>query len=221
MASAFGILVGFVIVFLLGQANDGRTAIGNEATSIGTAFDEAQLFPVGEPMIQHALICYSRAVTEIEWDAMAKHESAPEVDQAYRELVAVYGDIDEPTDGAFQPAAATNSFAQIGGISTARETRLEIASNVVSPLLWGLLAGSAALVLLLLFVVTVHAKPIPQAILLGLASMFTVVLLLLVLTLSSPYGETSAPLTPELIEDNTDRMVALAPEVADEPCSFE
>lgn len=221
VSAAFGILIGFVIVFLLGQTTTARQAIGDEATSIGTAFDEAQLFPQAEPDLQHALICYSRAVTEVEWAVLSDGRSAPEADQAYRELVAAYGDVDEPTASTFQPAAATSTFAQIAGISTARETRIVTAESSVGPLLWALLFGGAAFVLLLLFVTTVSARPFGQALLLGLAGMFTAVLLVLVALLGNPYREDLGPLKPRLIEENAERMVSLAPEVAERTCSWE
>jgi hypothetical protein len=221
VAAAFGILLGFVIVFLLGQAANARQAIGDEATSIGTAFDEAQLFPEGEPAIQRALICYARAVTDKEWPALGEGRSAPEADEAYRELIAAYGGVQESTDGTFQPAAATNSFVQIGGISTARETRLVAAESTVRPLLWVLLFGSAVFVMALLFVVSTTARPVAQALLMALAGVFTLVLLLLGVTLSHPFREGTNLLTPRLIEENTERMVALAPDALAEPCPFE
>jgi hypothetical protein len=220
VSAAFAILLGFVIVFLLGQAMNARQAIGDEATAIGTAFDEAQLFPDGEEDIQYALICYSRAVTEREWDTLADGRSAPEADDTYRALIATYGDIDGSTDSVFQPGAATNSFVQIGGISTARETRIVAATSHIGPLMWVLLFGAAVLVLILLFVVTTAARPIIQALLLGFAGLFTAAMLALVLVLNSPFSE-AGPLEPTLIEDNTERMVTLAPEAAAQPCSFD
>jgi phosphatidylglycerophosphate synthase len=221
VAAAFGILVGFIIVVLLGEASNARHAIGDEATSIGTAFDEAQLFPEAEPDLQHALICYSRAVTEQEWPELADGRSAPEADASYRELIAAYGGVDEPADRTFQPAAATNSFVQIGGISTARETRLVTAESGLRPLIWVVLIGASLLVLSLLFAVSTSARPVMQALLLGFAGVFTAVLLLLVATLNNPFQEGSGPLTPRLIEENTARMVTLAPDVAEQPCPFE
>jgi hypothetical protein len=221
VAAAFGILVGFVIVFLLGQAANARQAIADEATSIGTAFDEAQLFPAGEPGIQRALICYSRAVTEREWPAMGNGGSAPEVDVAYRDLIAAYGEVREPTPSTFQPAAATNSFVQLGGISTARETRLVAAESGVGALLWSLLLGSAVFILAMLFLVSAAARPWAQAVLLGFAGAFTAVLLLIVLVLGRPFREGTGPLTSTLIDQNNERMIALAPDAAAEPCTFE
>jgi hypothetical protein len=220
VAAAFGILLGFVIVFLLGQAMNARQATGDEATAIGTAFDEAQLFPDGEEDIQYALICYSRAVTEREWDALADGRSAPEADETYRALIATYGDIDGSTDSVFQPGAATNSFVQIGGISTARETRIVTAESPIGPLLLVLIIGAGVLVLALLFAVTTPARPIVQALLLGLAGLFTAAMLALVFVLNDPYSN-AGPLEPTLIEDNTERMVTLAPEAAARPCSFD
>jgi hypothetical protein len=221
VAAAYGVLVGFAIVFLLGQVASARQAIGDEATSIGTAFDEAQLFPDGEPAIQHALICYSRAVTEREWPALADGRSAPEADQAYRELVETYGTVQEPTTGTFQPAAATNSFVQIGGISTARATRLVAAEVRVGPLMWSLLIGGALLAIGLIFLLTAKANPVGQAIFVGLAGIFTTVMLLIVLVLSHPFRDATTALEPQLITENTTRMVTLAPGPAAEPCSFD
>ena len=221
VAAAFGILVGFLIVFLLGEVTDARHATGDEATSIGTAFDEAQLFPEAEPDLQHALICYSRAVTEREWPALAEGRSAPEADDAYRQLIAAYGDVEEPNGNTFQPAAATNSFVQIGSISTARETRLVTAESGLRPLVWIVLIGASILVLVLLFAVSTSARPVMQALLVGFAGVFTAVLLLLVVALSNPFQEDSSFLTPRLIEESTARMVALAPDVAAQPCPFE
>jgi hypothetical protein len=221
VAAAFGILVGFLIVVLLGEATNARHATGDEATAIGTAFDEAQLFPEAEHDIQHALNCYSLAVTELEWPDLADGRSAPEADDAYRELIATYGDVGEFTGSSFQPAAATNTFSQIGGISTAREARLVTAQAGIRPLVWVVLIGAAVLVIVLLFAVSTSAKPVGQALLLGFAGLFTAVLLLLVAALDNPFREGTGPLTPRLIEDNTARMVALAPDAAERPCSFE
>jgi hypothetical protein len=83
------------------------------------------------------------------------------------------------------------------------------------------LIGASLLVLSLLFAVSTSARPVMQALLLGFAGVFTAVLLLLVATLNNPFQEGSGPLTPRLIEENTARMVALAPDVADQPCPFE
>lgn len=221
IAAAFGVLVGFVIVFLLGQTGNARQAIGDEATSIGTAFDEAQLFPEGEPDIQHALICYSRAVSEEEWPELADGRSASEADDAYRALIAAYDDVDMSSGSGFQPAAATNSFVQIGSISTARETRLVAAQSGVGALMWGLLLGAGAFVLVLLFVVSISARPLAQAVLLGFAGVFTAVLLILVTVLSNPFQDGTGPLTSRLIDENTERMVAEAPEAAARPCAFD
>jgi hypothetical protein len=217
VAAAFGILLGFVIVFLLGEASTARLAIGDEATAIGTAFDEAQLFPDVEPRLQQALICYSIAATE-EWPALADGTSSAEADDAYRALIATYGEDLVPSGATFQPAAATNSFAQIGAISTAREIRINLATFGLGPILWTFLIGGAAFVLILLFVASMSARPMTHATLLGLASIFTTLLLVLVFALNNPFSEGNRLVTPLLIEQTTDRMVTTAPAAAGEPC---
>lgn len=159
-------------------------------------------------------------MSDKEWDALAQRRSAPETDEAYRTLIATYGQVDEPTDRTFQPAAATNSFVQIAGISTARETRIVAAESPVRSLVWALLFGAASFVLVLLFIATLSARPVGQAIFLGLAGVFTAVLLLVVVVLSNPFGE-GGPLTPRLIDENQARMETIAPEVAARPCAFD
>jgi hypothetical protein len=220
VAAAFGFLVGFVIVFHLGLTGDARRATGDEATAIGTAFDEAQLFPEAEADLQHALICYSRSITEYEWEALAEGGGSIQADTAYRELIAAYGAVDEPFDRSFQAAAATNSFVQIGDISTARETRLVVAKSGIGPIMWVLMIGAAVFVLVLLFIVTSAARPVAQAVMLSMAAMFTMALLGMVVVFGSPFREGLGPVTPVLIEENTQRMVALAPGASEEPCSF-
>jgi hypothetical protein len=219
VAAAYGVIIGFSIVFLFGEYSSARQAIGDEATSIGTAFDEILLFPDDAPEVQHALICYSRAVAEVEWPALADGESAPEVDQAYKEVILSLGDVGEPADGTFQPAAATNTFVQVGNISTARETRL-VAAEVHSAL-WGLIVGGGALVVGILFVASGRASPRAQATLIGLSTAFTTVMIVIVFVLSSPYAEGAGRLTPELIEETTTYMQAQAPDVAARPCAFD
>ena len=67
VSTAFGVVVGFSILFLFGQFAAARSAVGDEATSIGTAFEEAKLFPGASEGIQGALICYARSVSEYDW----------------------------------------------------------------------------------------------------------------------------------------------------------
>lgn len=220
VAAAYGVLVGFSIVFLLGQVASARSAIGDEATSIGTAFDEAQLFPESEPDLQRALICYSRAVVEREWSDLADGRSAPEADAAYRELIAAYGAADEPLDATFQPAAATNSFVQLGSISTARETRIVAAQVHIGPLMWTLLLGGGVLVVGLVFLLTASAGARGHATFVALAAMFTAVMLLLVVVLSHPFRDATAALSPRPIAENLERMTSIAGST-DQPCPFE
>lgn len=219
VAAAYGVIIGFSIVFLFGEFSSARQAIGDEATSIGTAFDEILLFPEDAPEVQHALICYSRAVVDYDWPAMADRGSAPEVDQAYKDVILSLGRVEEPAEGTFQPAAATNTFVQVGNISTARETRL-VAAEVHSAL-WGLIFGGGFLVIGILFVASGRASPLAQATLIGLSTAFTTVMIVIVFVLSSPYAEGAGRLTPELIEETTTYMEGESPSVADRPCDVD
>ena len=219
VATAYGVVVGFSILFLFGQFASARSAVGDEATSIGTAFEQAALFPDAANGIQRALLCYSRSVSEFDFPSMRDdHVGASEVDQTYSDLVASLGQGDRPTTGALNSAAATNLSAQIGSISTARETRLVAAETTVPTMLWFLLLVGAGFVLLLIFVVTLPATPRTQAFLVGSSAVFTAVLILLVIALSRPYSEGGGSVKPRLIEQTTTYMASVAPDLAETSC---
>ena len=65
------------------------------------------------------------------------------VDDTYSEIFATLSGVTESTDGTFQPATATNLVAQVGNVSTARETRLVAAEIQTPPLLSALLLFGA------------------------------------------------------------------------------
>lgn len=218
VATAFGVVVGFSILFLFGQFASARSAVGDEATSIGTAFEQAGLFPESSNGIRRALICYSRSVPEYDWPAMRAGGGAGEVDEAFGDLVASFGQGDQPTTGALNSATATNMASQVGTISSARESRLVTAETTVPTMLWILLGVGAVFVLLLIFVVTLPAAPRTQALLMGTSAMFTTILILLVFALSRPYAQGGGgAITPRLIEETTTYMEGVAPDLAG-PC---
>jgi len=221
IATAYGIVVGFWILFLFGLFADSRQAVGDEATSIGTAFEEVALFPDGAPDVRRALICYAEAIVEYEWPALEEGASAPEADLAYREIVLALGAIDEPFGSTLGPAAATNIFVQVGDISTARETRLVAAETPTPALMWALLVGGGALVAALIFIVAHRSAPVTQAVQVSLTVLFTSVMIALVAALTNPFAPGAGRVTPELIEQTRATMQAAAPELVADDCIFE
>lgn len=218
VATAYGVVVGFSILFLFGTFADARQAVGDEATSIGTAFTEMQVFGDGGVPVQQALICYAQAVVDYDWPAMREGTSASEVDRAYSDIVVALGAVDEPLAGTLQPAIATNVVVQVGNVSTARESRLVTAATQLPVVLWILLLGGGLLVTLLIFVLTLPASPAAQALLVGLATTFTTVLVLLVFALNNPFAPGPGRVSPALIEQTSQWMTTALPEAATEPC---
>jgi hypothetical protein len=218
VATAFGVVIGFSILYLFGAFAGARGAVGDEATSIGTAFEEVRLFEDAAPDVQHALICYSRAVSDYDWPAMREGTAAPEADAAYADLVASLAHAGPPPEGTFASAVATNILVQVGSISTARETRLVAAATGLPATLWILMIGGGLLVLVLLFVVTLPAPPRTQALLMGLSTAFTAVLIILILALNSPFAQGAGRLSSTLIDETTASMEQSAPDVAARPC---
>ena len=220
VATAYGVVVGFSILFLFGQFADARQAVGDEATSIGTAFEQASLFPEGQMSIQRALICYGRAVPADDWPALAEHQGgSAKVDVAYHNLVVSVGVGDQPAVGALHAATATNLASQIGSISTARETRIVAAESRLPGMLWALLIGGGTFVVISIFVVTLPATRITQAFLVSMAAEFTLVLLLIVVALSNPFAAGGGRVTPQLIEQTVAAMTSAAPPAITGPCN--
>lgn len=218
VATAYGIVIGFSILYLFGTFADARSAVGDEATSIGTAFEEVALFGDAGEDVQHALICYAEATSADDWPAMREGASAPEADAAYADLVASLDQEGPSPEGVFQPAVATNTVVQIGSISTAREIRLVAAATSLPVLLWGLVVGGGLLVIVLLFAVTLPTAPRTQAVLVGLSTTFTAVLVLLVMALNNPFAAGAGRVSPTLIDETVVSMKQSAPDLADLPC---
>lgn len=217
VATAYGVVVGFSILFLFGTFTDARQAVGEEATSIGTAFTEMQVFGDEGVPVQQALICYAQAVVDYDWPAMREGTSAPEVDGAYNDIVVALGAVDEPLSGTLQPAIATNVVVQVGNISTARESRLVTAATQLPVVLWTLLLGGGLLVTLLIFVLTLPSSPPAQALLVGLATTFTTVLVLMVFALNNPFAPGPGRVSPALIEQTIQSMTTTLPQSETQP----
>ena len=201
------------------MSSPARQAVGDEATSVGTAFEEAWLYPDSRASIQGALICYAESVPEHDWPAMRSGEGgSAQVDAAYHDVVVSVGEGDTDPVGALHSAAATNLVAQIGSISTARETRLVAAETQVPVMLWVLIFGGGILVVTMIFVVTLPAKPGTQAALVAFSAMFTFTLTLLVVALNNPYADAPGRVSPELIEQTAASMTSSLPDSDTVPC---
>jgi hypothetical protein len=221
IAAAYAFIVGISLVFLLGQFENARSAVGDEATSVGTAFEEVELFPESKDSVQHALICYARAVVDFEWKALEDKTTSPEVDEAYGDIILALGLSEAANTKQFQPAAATNIFAQVGSISTAREARIVASRVTISPILWGFVVLGALLVVVLTFLTTVKANRWAQAVLVAFVAALTAVMITLVAFLDRPYAGLARGVSPELLEETADYMEAQAPALSDIPCAFE
>jgi hypothetical protein len=221
VTSAFSFIIGLSIVFLLGEFEDARSAVGDEATSIGTAFEVIELFPESRQDVQHALICYAKAVTEFEWEALNEGTTSPEVDAAYTGIISALGMSEAPHTKQFQTAASTNIFVQVGNISTARETRIVASRIKLSFVLWTFIFGSALLIVALAFLTTAGATPWSQALLVGFVAALTGLMITIVLSLSQPFSGPKAGLMHELIGETLEYMQAQLPDVERKPCAFE
>jgi hypothetical protein len=66
--------------------------------------------------------------------------------------------------------------------------------------------------------VTLPATPRTQALLMGLSTIFTAVLIMLIVALNAPFAQGSGRLSPKLIDETAASMAQAAPDVAARPC---
>jgi hypothetical protein len=94
---------------------------------------------------------------------------------------------------------------------------LVTAATQLPVVLWTLLLGGGLLVTLLIFVLTLPSSPPAQALLVGLATTFTTVLVLMVFALNNPFAPGPGRVSPALIEQTIQSMTTTLPQSETQP----
>src|SRR4051795_6616298 len=192
----FAVLVGFVFLLSFQSYQNVRSSSKDESIAIIGLYNSAEHFaPPARAGLEADTVCYARAVTNIEWPAMADERSSPIVDAWTARLNDGFDRVHP--HGASQSAAAQSWFASTDALLHGRQGRLSEANRVIPTTIWVLLliSGGAVIVLVLLF-----ADPTERiyAQLTMTVAVTTAVAasLLLVDFLDRPYGDHAGAISP-------------------------
>ena len=200
LATAFAVLIGFVVFLAFESYDTSRTGAETEASTVAQQFVTAQFFaqPAGA-QLSGELICYARNVVYQEWPAMQKGTLG---DGLNPWSIATFHTLKgaEPKTAAAQ-AAYSKWLDQSTDRQSARADRVHGAEGVIPAPLWIVLFLSAAVIFgfMLLFADSAEAWFVQAAMMGGVAVVITATLLLLGF-LDNPYGGGSGRLRPVAME---------------------
>ena len=200
LSTAFAILVGFVVFLAFESFDASRSGAETEAIIVTQQFETAQLFPVAaRPNLDHAIVCYARAVVGIEWPQMENGTQGDAINPwgiaLFRALQPV-----NPTTAA-QQAAYSKWLDQTSDRQQARNSRIHGAQGVIPTALWVVLVFMAVvLFVFMLFFADSGERAVSQAIQIGAVAAVIVATLFVVRFLNSPFNNGVSGLKPVAME---------------------
>ena len=195
LATGFSVLLGFVIFLAFTSYDTARSGARSEATDVLQQYEIAQLMPrAASSALSGELVCYGRAVVDIEWPALRAGQK-PSINPWAVPLFRTLTSIDPKT--AAEQAAYSKWLDQTTDREQSRLDRVQAGADVIPGPLWLILFVTAALVALyaLLF-----ADPgehwLPQAVIAGTIAALLATSLLVIRFLDNPYSPGTGSLQP-------------------------
>jgi amino acid transporter len=154
VGSAYGLLLGLLVVFAVGHYSDTRREAQKEASSLVGVFDTLNAYPPAtRDAVQHDLVCYMRAIVADDWPAMdrgSRFEDPRTLAFGDRVRDEVRG---LPLDDERQRAAFGRASTLITDATGSRQQLLFFTEPEVPTVLWVLIYVGA---FLLVFLVGTH-----------------------------------------------------------------
>lgn len=182
----YAILLAFVVVVAWEQFNAAEEATHTEATRLSNLLRDSRAFPPAyrEP-IQSAIVTYTEAVVDDEFDAMADGRTSARATAAYEAIWTEFYAVEVEEE----PAATWfgESIGRLNELGEARRLRM-LASRSTIPLpLWILLIGGGAFTIAWLY--PFHMSNVrTQTVAIGTLGAFTGFVLFLVYALQHPFA---------------------------------
>ena len=221
VGTAFAVLLAFVFFLTFQSYDSARKDTRGEADAVTGMFRTAALFPTPARLtLQGQLVCYGRAVAELEWPAM-RHERSSPVVQGWinaldRDLRAVRIVGDKPT------TALSHWFDQSEARQTGRRGRLAEAASVVPPLVWlVLILGGLVVIAYTCLFADPEERRLSQGLMMFAVSTMVISSLLVVRFLDHPYQNRSGSIRPTSMREALDvigTQRAEQPPLAPLPC---
>jgi hypothetical protein len=211
VGTAFAVLLAFITLAAFQTYNGAKSGAASEATSVLEMFRTAEFFPPDQrDELRSDLVCYGRAVVNVEWPAMGDGNRAPLVDSwiaAYRRLFARL-DVGLPrANEGFQEL-----LEEARGRTDGRQERLEQAEpSVPSPLWLVLLLGGIVAIVLQLAMADPRERLLVQCAMIAGVAAIVAAGLLLVWFLDHPYEGHAGSIRPTEMQRTLAEMHAVDP----------
>lgn len=183
----FAVILAFIILAAFQGFNSARTGADQEASATRTLFKTGELFEGStRDDLQANVICYARAVINLDWPAMRGGTSSTRVDD-------LAGSIEDDVRsvrvrGEIEGAAATNLFNVANQRQQGRDTRLSEADGRVPEPVWiVIIVGAVGVLAYVLLFADRRERFISQALMVGSVVVVVVGGLILVWFLSHPF----------------------------------
>jgi Protein of unknown function (DUF4239) len=139
----YAVLVAFAVIVVWEKFSAAQDAVVQEAGASETLYRLAAGPDPKMAAVRAALSNYLKTAIERDWPRMAVEKESKEATDALNDLYAAALPLTEGT--ARHPALLIEMFKQIDSITSARRTRLHLATGVVPDVVWMVLFGGAAL----------------------------------------------------------------------------
>jgi hypothetical protein len=188
VSSAYGLLLGLLVVFAVGHYTDSRNQAEAESTSLTALYDALGAYPPGtRDKVQHGVICYMRSIVADDWPSMEDGNSTEDP------RALAWGDYvrehvrDLPLDTPHESSAYGRAVGFITDASKSRQQLLFFTEPRIPIPLWVVIYVG---VFLLVFLIALHYTDDPRGRVIALTSLtvlLTVVISVLAM-LDRPFG---------------------------------
>jgi hypothetical protein len=188
VASAYGLLLGLLIVFAVGHHSDARRQAQAEATSLVALYGTADVYPrnVAVPF-KRDLVCYMRSIVSDDWPSMEDGNST-EAPRALAFGDQVRANVRQlPLDNDRESSAYSRAASQMVEADKARQQLLFFTEPEVPDALWALVYVGAFLIV---FLIALHYTDNPRGRNLALAAMIVLITVVVgaLAALDRPFG---------------------------------
>jgi hypothetical protein len=143
----YGLLLAFLVVTLWTDLQNAQQTVQDEANDLINLYELSYGLPeaAAPADLRGQIRSYARLLTDDEWPVLGRHESSPRADAAISALWRTYLRL-EPTLGAAN-RSYSESVELLADLQSARNRRVNAARNLVPAVLWIVLLGGVALMI--------------------------------------------------------------------------
>src|SRR5262245_30310845 len=198
--SPFAVILAFVILVAFQAFNDARKSAEEEASATRNLFKVADLLHgQRQEQIQENVICYSRAVINLDWPQMRDGGSSHVVDDNAADLedIAVVANL----TGEVSPEKVQPVLEDANTRDQARADRLSEATGTTPGPVWAvLLIGTVSVLAYVILFADPKERLSSQAVMVGSVTLIVTGGLILVWFLSNPYEDNWGSIRPTAME---------------------